>query len=221
MKINFACKWKTVKEFFLSIVLFILFLSFSACEPEKDISSHLTSTKDPDSLRPALFKPEDLDWPENQYKEMIENLWVIEDQVPADDMMEATTAAKPDPFARGKSPTNHYVAFQTVYQYADEDTAIKAFSKESERYIVGMGPFPENVYFVPKLNNLITGCRKSYEPEELGYYRTCEFLGQHGRYMTMASMVVDDEVIQIEDWEDLINAVQDRLMVHVEQENIS
>lgn len=209
-----------LNPFYVFSFITLLLVFISACKTEKDISSHLKSTKDPDSLRPALFKAEDLDWPQNQYKEVTENLWVIEDQVPADDMMEADTAAMPDPFARGKSPTNRYIAYQTLYKYSDEETAIKAYAKEAERYVVGMGPFPENVYFIPKLNNLITGCRNSYSPEELGYYRTCEFLGQHGRYMTVAYMVVDDKVIQIKDWDNLINAVQDRLMAHVEQEEL-
>ncbi len=69
----------------------------------------------------------------------------------------------------------------------------------------------------PQLNNVITGCARAFD-SDIKEHLNCSFMGQHGRYVTNINMPVDGTVVTLDDWHDLTNAIQNRMIIQVEKD---
>lgn len=206
----------------IGILIFAVYFILPGCQsPDAETlatSSKWVQTQDIDALRPLLFKPEDLGWTGGRYVEKTTDLLNME-FVPADDVAEAFFEL--DPSVEGSKgyyrKGNILGTGQTICVYSDEARAIQSIEAEKERFSVAIG---KSVGVESLLNNVITGCRQARDPE-IGDYYYYNFMGQHGRYLTIASMTVDEKEITFEDWTTFTNAIQDRLIAQVNKENDS
>lgn len=206
----------------IEVLVFAVYLMLPGCQsPDAATSatpSNWMQTQDIAALRPLLFTREDLGWTDGSYREEMTNL-LNRDYVPADDVAEVYLLLNP-PI---EGPKGYYKkgsilgAGQTVWVYPDEATAMQSIEAERERFSIVVG---ESMGVKPRLNNVITGCRQARDPE-IGNYYNCNFMGQHGRYLTTVNMTVDEKEITFEDWTTLINAIQDRLIAQVGMEGNS
>jgi hypothetical protein len=173
---------------------------------EYKMSSFDFTTKDPDGLRPLLFQPEDLSdtWLPQTYIEQTEELLPPRTNNPFEDRMEISVAAEriPPPNFMGYTPGTKHKAYQTIWQYQDEETAIAAFTNRQYFY----GELPKSVTFQPRLENFAVGCLDWADGQR------CYFAGQHGYYITHSNILIDGRLITLDDWEELVRIVQDRLI---------
>lgn len=206
----------------IGILIFAVYFILPGCQsPDAETlatPSKWVQTQDIDALRPLLFKSEDLRLTGGRYVEKTTDL-LNRSFVPAGDV--AAAFFELDPSVEGSK--GYYKkgsilgAGQTIWVYPDEATAMQSIEAERERFSVAIG---KSVGVEPLLNNVITGCRQARDPE-IGNYYYCNFMGQHGQYLTIASMTVNEKEITFEDWTTLINAIQDRLIAQVGMEGNS
>lgn len=201
-------KWRLI-NLFVGLVLIFSIGCISQRSNDQQTTAELASsrnTKNVNEIRPILFTPEDLDMRSEFYYEITDEL--LELGTPVDDFMKATIELSP----RGRDGIGAYGAAQDVLVYSVDQQAIQVFENEKERFSLSLG---ELRGFTPRLNNVISGCRLQEGHEY------CKFLGQHGRYIIFANMIVEgngDIVLTMEDWENFINAIQDRVIQQVELE---
>jgi hypothetical protein len=173
---------------------------------EYKMSSFDFTTKDPDGLRPLLFQPEDLSdtWLPQTYIEQTEELLPPRTNNPFEDRMEISVAAEriPPPNFMGYTPGTKHRASQLVWRYQDEVTAIAAFVSADYFY----GSVPPSVTFHPRIQNFAIGCLDWTDGQR------CYFTAQYGRYITHAIVFIDGRLITLDDWEELVHIVQDRLI---------
>ena len=212
----------------ISMIFFVLILlmgcQISALNPSSfgtPTPSWGVQTKDADYLRPALFKEEDMNWEVGTYREMtagLNNDWEFnEGKFYADDVMGAVLEVYPSVRApkKGYQRGGFLSAGQTIMLYVDEATAIRVGELEKER--------SERIGIIgtqngePRLNIVVESCWGGYN-KDVGNYQNCNFWGQHGRYVMLANMTVDGEIITMEDWSKFIDVIQDRLIAQVEKE---
>lgn len=201
-------KWGLINLFFGLVLIFSIgcISERSNVQQTTDVSASSRSTQNVDEIRPLLFKPEDLDMKSEFYYEITDEL--LELGTPVDDFMKATIELSP----KGRDGIGAYGAAQDVLVYSGDEQAIQVFENEKGRFSLSLG---ELRGFTPRLTNVISGCRLQEGHEY------CKFLGQHGRYIIFANMVVEgngDFVLTMEDWGNFINAIQDRVIQQVELE---
>lgn len=194
------------------IITFALIYLFG-CQPATSQEPTPTSsfnrfTKDIEGIRPLLFKPEDLGMTEDYYYENTQEL--LDRDIPADDVMQASIELGP----RGRHGTGPYGALQQIWVYRNEEQASQVIEYERDRFGLHLG---ELTGFEPRLTNVLSGCKAQED------YEYCNFMGQHGRYVIFANMIVGgkggiDTVLTIEDWGNFINAIQDRVIQQVDLE---
>ena len=173
-----------------------------------------THTKDLSMLTPLLFDRSDLGWQEGEYAFVQEEMSLGD--VQAEDVAGVYLALEPRVALPkgGSKPGSILGAHQLLWIYSSEEKAIESIEFERERFSMGLG---KPVGVEPRLNNEITGCGQAYDPDVKDYYN-CLYMGQHGRYLTIAGMAVDGTVVTFEDWSRFIRAIQDRMIAQVEKD---
>lgn len=209
----------------LAQLLVIFFLS--SCQPARpSVQDSGTATpwpgymfsQDIESLRPILFKAEDMRWPAETYRELTEvrtgsPLVAFQDKAEA---IMGTELIPPETY-KGEPTIRAVGVSQIVWSYADEATAIQAFEAEYARYSLSVGS-ESGIQFELEPENALIGCNSAWD-SVIGNYQNCGFLIQHGRYLTMAQMDVDSNLATMDDWNDFASAVHDCLLAHVAQES--
>ena len=173
-----------------------------------------THTKDSSIFTPLLFDRNDLEWEGGKYAFVQEEMSLGDIQ--AEDVAGVYLALEPrvDLPKGGSKPGSILGAHQLVWIYGSEEKAVESIEFERERFSMGLG---KPVGVEPRLNNEITGCGQAYDPDVKDYYN-CLYMGQHGRYLTIAGMAVDGTVVTFEDWSIFIRAIQDRMIAQVEKD---
>ena len=174
-----------------------------------------TTTKNLDTFIPLLFTREDLGWKGGKYA-LEEEEMSLRDIFQAEDVAGVYLELEPRvdlPKGRSK-PGSILGAHQLVWVYSSEEKAVESIEFERTRFGVGLKD-PANIEL--HLNNEIIGCRMAYDPVVKDYYN-CNYMGQHGRYLTIAGMAVDGTVVTFEDWSRFIRAIQNRMIAQVEKE---
>jgi hypothetical protein len=185
----------------------LLLLLIAGCQPARPASPATGTatpwpgyvyTQDIESLRPVLFKAEDMDWPAETYRELTE-VPEFDLLVAHQDQAEAMMRTHPLPLESHKSePRPQGVGvYQTVWSFADEATAIQAFEAESYRYSLALGR-ASGIQFEPEIENVLIGCNSASGPE-YGSYQNCGFMIQYGHYLTTGQMPVDGDYATMDD----------------------
>jgi len=211
---------KRMISIFISSVLLLL-MSLGCQSSPNDLAIAPTSsliwtnTKDMSKLTPLLFTRDDLGWEGGEYAPVPVEMPLGD--VPAEDVAGVYLALEPRvDLPKGGSRRGSILgASQLVWIYSNEEKAVKSVEFERKRFTVGRENHPIRINL--RLNNEIMGCRQAYDPD-VGYHNYCNFMGQHGRYMTTAHMTVDGTVITLEDWVRFIQAIQDRMIAQVEKD---
>lgn len=182
--------------------------------PEPTSSLIWTTTKDINRLQPLLFIRDDLGWERGEYAQWPAEMSLRD--IPAEDVAGVYLALEPRvDLPKGGSRRGSILgASQLLWIYSSEEKAIESIEFERERFSMGLGKPME---IEPLLNNEITGCARAYDPDIKEYYN-CNFMGQHGQYLTVAGMAVDGTIITLEDWGRFIRAIQDRMITQVEKD---
>ena len=172
------------------------------------------TTKNPAEFTSLLFTRDDLGWQGGKYAFIQEEMPLRDIQ--AEDVAGVYLALEPRVTLPkgGSKPGSILGAHQFLWIYSSEEKAVESIEFERERFSMGLG---KPVGVEPRLNNEITGCGQAYDPDVKDYYN-CLFMGQHGRYLTIAGMAVDGTVVTFEDWSRFIRAIQDRMIAQVEED---
>jgi hypothetical protein len=211
----------------MKIKWLLLLLFLAGCRPTRPAPASTGTatpwpgyvfTQDIKSLRPVLFKAEDMDWPAETYRELTE-VRIGSPLVAYQDKAQAIMGTEPiPPETRKGEPTIRAIGVsQIVWSYADEATAIQAFEAEYDRYSLSVGPV-SGIQFELEPENALIGCNSAWD-SVIGNYQNCGFLIQYGSYLTMAQMDVDGDAATMDDWNDFVSAVHGRLLVQVAQES--
>jgi len=174
-----------------------------------------TTTKNLDTFIPLLFTRDDLGWKGGKYA-FEEEAMSLRDVVQAEDVAGVYLDLEPRvdlPKGRSK-PGSILGAHQLVWIYSSEEKAAESIKFERTRFDVGLRD-PANIEL--RLSNEIIGCRMAYDPVVKDYYN-CNYMGQHGRYLTVAGMAVEGTVVTLEDWSRFIRVIQDRMIAQVEKD---
>ena len=173
-------------------------------------SSFNRRTENAEAIRPLLIVPDDLGIAEEYYEEETEGL--LDHDFSPSDVMNAQIYLN----LQTRNGIRAHGAYQDVLVYHDKEEATQVFEFEKDRFGRHLGE-PKNVNL--RIKNILAGCR----PKPSKDYETCKLMVQHGRYLIIANMIVGesrDIVFTMDDWENFINVIQDRVIqqVTLEQE---
>jgi len=109
-------------------------------------------------------------------------------------------------------PPADFRAGQDVYIYSDEQTAAKAFEEMKQR-----GELAGIIWqFLPleddlKMDTGIGTCNRGSSVVS-GERLLCQVQIQHGRYVILFFMGIDGKQVTVEDWEEMVDLIQERLV---------
>jgi len=115
--------------------------------------------------------------------------------------------------SEGKYPLPpDFRAGQDVYIYSDEETAAQAFEEMKQGGELGGTiwqtlPLEDEL----KMDTAIGWCRRG-SGVAIGEFLQCQVQIQHGRYVIRFSMLMDGKQVTVEDWEEMVDLIQERLV---------
>ena len=205
----------TINPFFVLVLLMSV-----SCTPSVDVASLPIEGESASALndvRRIAFKAEDLGWPTNSYQET-EGREELFGFTPVESILIDSTAL-PNPINPKLGRPSYFDergATQFIDMYADEATSQAIFIRANQA--PPLGTVPPGVTFTPRVENVHTECWAIAAYSGQGTAFNCNYNMQYGRYFTNAKMYIDKEVTTLEDFETLINIIQDRLIEQVNRE---
>ena len=203
---------------YAKIKLFLLLLILTSCTSINVVPAPTPTQplSDLDKLRQIAFKAEDLSWPTDSYQETEGREEVF--GIPVKSIrIDSTALSNPiNPQTGHPSYFDERGATQFIDMYADESTAKAIFVRMNQA--PPLGTVPSEVAFTPRVENVHTECWEIAAYSGQGTAFNCNYNMQYGRYFTNAKMYIDKEVTTLEDFEILINIIQDRLIEQVNRE---
>jgi hypothetical protein len=195
-----------------ALAVFLLMAVLAACTqgrrpptPDKFIEA------DPNSVPDTFWVlPEELGWSSGYSEYMTSNV-SLNPGVPMDSFSAIGLSVRPQPEGRYPPPAD-FPAGQSVYTFSDEQTAAKAF-EEMKRG----GELAGIIWqFLPLEDELgmdtgIGACN-SGSGVAIGEYLYCQVQIQHGRYVIRFYMRIDGKQVTVEDWEEMVDLIQERLV---------
>jgi len=166
---------------------------------------------DPNSVPDTFWVlPEELGWSSGYSEYMTSNV-SLNPGVPMDSFSAIGLSFLPQPEGKYPPPAD-FPAGQSVYIFLDEQTAVKAF-EEMKRG----GELAGIIWqFLPLEDELgmdtgIGACN-SGSGVAIGEYLYCQVQIQHGRYIIRFYMDIDGKQVTVEDWEEMVDLIQERLV---------
>lgn len=166
---------------------------------------------DPNSVPDTFWvQPEELGWSSGYFE--YESLTVnLSPSVPMVSFSGINLSFLPRPEGKYPPPAD-FRAGQNVYIYSDEQTATKAFEEMKRGGELGGTiwqtlPLEDEL----KMDTAIGECNRGSSVAS-GEYLRCKVQIQHGRYVIRFSMVMDGKQVTVEDWEKMVDLIQERLV---------
>lgn len=166
---------------------------------------------DPNSVPHTFWvQPEELGW-SSGYSEYMSSIVNPSPSVPMDSYSGISLSFRPRPEGKYPPPAD-FPAGQDVYIYSDEQAAAKAFeemkrSGELAGIIWQLLPLEAEL----KMDTGIGACNRG-SSVAIGEYLYCQINIQHGRYILFSFMQIDGKQVTIEDWEEMFDLIQERLV---------
>lgn len=155
-------------------------------------------------------QPEELGW-SSSYSEYMTSNVSLNPGVPMDSFSAIGLSFLPQPEGKYPPPAD-FPAGQSVYIFSDGQTAVKAF-EEMKRG----GELAGIIWqFLPLEDELgmdtgIGACN-SGSGVAIGEYLYCQVQIQHGRYVIRFYMRIDGKQVTVENWEEMVDLIQERLV---------
>jgi hypothetical protein len=161
---------------------------------------------------PGTFwvQPEELGW-SSGYSEYVSSTVNLSLSVSMDSFSGISLSFRPRPEGKYPPPAD-FPAGQDVYIYSDEQTAAKAFEEMKQRGELG-GTIWQSLPLEDelKMDTAIGECNRG-SGVAIGEYLLCQVQIQHGRYVILFYMQIDGKQVTIEDWEEMVDLIQKRLV---------
>ena len=169
-------------------------------------------------VQQIAFRAEDLGWPSDSYQQLPPWTEPLTKHAPVESLViQATAISNPiNPKTGWRAYHDLRNATQGIDVYANEATAIAVFEEVGSNSI--FDSLPPGITFTSRVRNVIAGCHEITAFSSQGSAYNCNFIIQYGRYWSNVGMYVDNEVTTLEDFETLINIIQDRLIEQVNRE---
>ena len=166
---------------------------------------------DPNSVPDTFWvRPEELGW-SSGYSEYKSSTVSLSPSVPMENFSGIYLSFLPRPEGKYPPPAD-FRAGQNVYIYSDEQTATKAFEEMKRGGELGGTiwqtlPLEDEL----KMDTAIGECNRGSSVAS-GERLLCQVQIQHGRYVIRFYMGIDGKQVTVEDWEEMVDLIQERLV---------
>lgn len=166
---------------------------------------------DPNSVPHTFWvQPEELGW-SSGYSEYMSSIVNPSPSVPMDSYSGISLSFRPRPEGKYPPPAD-FPAGQDVYIYSDKQAAARAFEEMKQHAeLVGMKWQPLPLEDGLEMDTGIGVCRRG-SGVAIGEYLSCQVRIQHDRYIIRFYMDIDGKQVTVEDWEEMVDLIQERLV---------
>jgi hypothetical protein len=195
-----------------SFTVFLLMAVLAACtQGQRPPTPDNFIEADPNSVPDTFWvQPEELGW-SSGYSEYESSTVNLSPSVPMDSYSGISLSFRPRPEGKYPPPAD-FPAGQKVYIYSDEQTATKAFEEMKRGGELGGTiwqtlPLEDEL----KMDTAIGTCNRGSSVAS-GERLLCQVQIQHGRYVIRFYMGIDGKQVTVEDWEEMVDLIQERLV---------